>query len=70
MPVPHKVKLYVHNAKVPRAFQISRLRENRNPSCYGFYAYQAYVNQENAPASKTQEHVKDILRTLGSKHPL
>ena len=70
MQPPHKVKLYVHNAKVPRAFQISRLREGGNPNCYGFYTYQAYVDPENAPASKTQEHVKSILVPLRNTYPL
>lgn len=67
---PPQVKLYVHNAKVPRAYQLSFLHKGKAPNCYGFYTYLAYINQEHNPTPKTQAHVKSNLRMLRSTYPL
>lgn len=67
---PYHVKMYVHNAKVPRAYQIYLLRKGVAPNCYGFYTYLAYTNGEHAPTPKTQAQAKSNLRLIRSTYTL
>lgn len=62
MRIPEHVKLYIHNAVIPRANQLSYLRKGETPNCYGFYTSLMYVGLRHAPTANTQEQVKEHLR--------
>ena len=67
---PQHVKQYVHNAIVPRAYQLSFLLKGAAPNCCGFYTYLMYVTEGPDPMPKTQERVKGHLRIIRRVNPL
>lgn len=65
---PHYVKLYVHSAKLPRAYQISSLRKGHAPNRCGVYSYR--MHRGRSPVPETQKHVKSTLRMIRGVYPL